>query len=157
MNKFYYDLAEAHKAEQLVLETFRSLTDKYTFVDVSGDRVYFNKGDIKAIAADGKEIMIEVKADSRIAQTGNVLCEEENYWFASGRITKGNFYSDYQIYCVLSAAERKIYVMDFQKLRQHYQSGAYREIYHADQISCCYLCSLSQVEEWGALIDVVSY
>lgn len=78
-----------------MLDVFRSLTEEYSFIDVSNDRAYFNKGDIKAIAADGREIMIEVKADSRIAQTRNVLCEEENYWFASGRTTKGNFYSDY--------------------------------------------------------------
>ena len=157
VSNFWADLSAARSAEQIVLDTFSSLTTDFTFYDVGSQREYFHKGDIKAVAADGREIFIEVKNDSRIADTQNLLCEEENYYYATGELRKGNFYSDYEIYCVVSQEERKIYVMDFSKLKAHYKSGRYKEMYHAEQISCFYLCSLDDVKAWGAMIAEVNY
>ena len=157
VSNFWEDLRNARSAEDIVRETFSSLTDKYTFIDVGSQREYYHKGDIKAVAADGKEVFIEVKNDSRIADTHNLLCEEENYYYATGETIKGNFYSDYQIYCVVSQAERKIYVMDFAKLKAHYKSGRYKEVYHAEQISSFFLCPLDDVKAWGAMIDIIDY
>ena len=154
---FWSDLAQARKSEELVREVFASLTDEYTFIDVGSDRQYFKKGDIKAIRKDGKEVFIEVKCDSRIADTQNLLCEEENYYYDTGEWIKGNFYSDYEIYCVVSKAERKIYVMDFSKLKAHYKSGQYKCIRHYDQDCYCYLCPLACVRKWGAMIQEVSF
>lgn len=157
VSNFWSDLAQAKKAEDLVREVFASLTDKYTFIDVGSQREYFKKGDIKAIAADGREIFIEVKDDSRIAETQNLLCEEECYYYFSGDWAKGNFYSDYQIYCVVSKAEQKIYVMDFNVLKKHYKSGRFKQIKHSEQITYCYLCPLDEVRSWGAMIAEVNY
>ena len=126
------DLKLAHSAEDTVREELSKLTKDYTFYDVSGNREYYHKGDIKAVAADGKEFFLEVKCDSRIAETHNLLCEEEVLYFDSGELKKGNFYSDYEIYCVLSKEERKIYIMDFSKLKAHYKSGKYKTIKHWD-------------------------
>ena len=154
---FWEDLLNAKKAEDTVREEFSKLTKDYTFYDVSSQREYFHKGDIKAVAADGREIFIEVKCDSRIAETQNILCEEEVLYFDSGELRKGNFYSDYEIYCVLSKDERKIYVMDFSKLKAHYKSGKYKNIKHWDQITYCYLCSLDDVRSWGAMIAELEY
>lgn len=157
VSNFYSDLNKAKKAEDLVRETFASLTNEYTFIDVSNDREYFKRGDIKAVGKDGKEVMIEVKNDSRIAETHNLLCEEENYFIEYGNYVKGNFYSDYEIYCVVSQAERKIYIMDFSILKQHYKSGYFKEIKHYEQICYCYLCPLGKVRQWGAMIEELSY
>lgn len=157
VSNFWSDLAQARKAEDLVREVFANLTDKYTFVDVANQREYFKKGDIKAVAADGREVFIEVKKDSRIADTHNLLCEEENYFHSTGEWIKGNFYSDYQIYCVVSEAERKIYVMDFSILKQHYKSGQWKQIRHWEQTCYCYLCPLGNVRAWGAMIAEVDY
>lgn len=157
VSNFWSDLAQARKAEDLVRELFSSLTDKYTFIDVGSQREYFKKGDIKAVAADGREIFIEVKNDSRIADTHNLLCEESNYYFATGEEIDGNFYSDYEIYCVVSAAERKVYVMDFSILKKHYKSGTFKDIHHREQICYCYLCPLAAVRSWGAMIAEVDY
>lgn len=154
---FWKDLAQARKSEQFVMELLSSLTDEYSFVNVGDDRAYFKKGDIKAINKDGKEIMIEVKCDSRIADTHNLLCEEENYYKNTGEWIKGNFYSDYQIYCVLSKEERKLYVMDFSILKKHYKSGQFKCIHHYDQDCYCYLCPLGCVRKWGAMIQEVSF
>lgn len=66
---FKADLAKGHRAEQIVIDTFTSLTDKYTFTDVSNISSYYHRGDILALAADGKEVMIEVKNDEVIHKT----------------------------------------------------------------------------------------
>lgn len=102
LRDFYTDLNNAKGAEQLVLDTFTKLATGYTFENVSDIREYRYKGDIKAVAADGREIFIEVKDDSRIADTGNVLCEYENFLKEDGRFIKGNMYSNYDIYVVVS-------------------------------------------------------
>lgn len=158
VKEFWNDLAQARKSEDMVRELFASLTADYDFIDVGSQREYFKKGDIKAIRkSDGKEIMIEVKCDSRIADTRNLLCEEENYYYQTGEWIKGNFYSDYEIYCVVSKAERKVYVMDFSILQKHYKSGQYKCIHHYDQDCYCYLCPLGCVRKWGAMLYEVSY
>lgn len=156
-SSFRNDLNAAKRAEELVLEKFSELTKDYTFIDVSNIREYFNNGDILATAADGKEVFIEVKDDSRIAETNNLLCEEENFFYSIGEFVKGNFYSDYNIYCVVSQPERKIYVMDFSILKKHYKSGEFKEIHHKEQTSYCYLCPLPQVRSWGAMIAEIEY
>lgn len=154
---FQRDLEQAHSAEQLVREVFSSRSSFYSFEDVSDQRQYFKKGDIKAVGIDGKEIMIEVKDDSRIAETKNILCEEEVYYLDGGFSVPGNFYSDYEIYCVVSRQERKIYVMNFRKLKEIYKKGQYQEIKHYDQITYCYLLPLSTARKYGALIEEVRF
>lgn len=129
---FKTDLVKGHRAEQIVKEVFTSLTDKYTFTDVSDNPSYYHRGDIIATAADGREIMIEVKNDSRIGETKNVLCEEEVYMSEGDYFNKGSMYSDYEIYCVVSEPERRIYVIDFKVLKEHYRKGEFKRIFHYD-------------------------
>lgn len=155
---FLQDLLKAHKAEDLVREVLASLTDEYTFEDVADDREYFHKGDIKAVGADGKEIMIEVKDDSRIGDTGNILCEESVYYYSSNYEQKGNFYSDYEIYCVVSQPTNTIYLFDFSILKQIYKKyGNYRIMAHAHQESEVYLLPLGYAKKAGALIKEIKY
>ena len=45
---------------------------------------------------------IEVKDDSRIADTGNVLCEERVFFREGNYYQKGFMYNDYEIFCVVS-------------------------------------------------------
>jgi hypothetical protein len=42
-----------------------------------------------------------------------VLCEEEIFYKDGGYFGKGNMKSNYDIYCIVSQSERKIYVIDF--------------------------------------------
>lgn len=157
VSNFYSDLKKAQKAEELVREVFASLTSDYKFINVGDQREYFHKGDIKAVDSNGNEVMIEVKDDSRIAETNRVLCEEEIFYKESGYFKKGNFHSNYEIYCVVSQQKRKIYVMDFSILKQHYKSGEHKVIRHIDQDTYCYLCALAQIRKWGAMIAEVEY
>lgn len=84
-------------------EIFEASTDKYTFEDVSDLPQYYHKGDIKATCLeDGREIFIEVKDDSRIHQTKNILCEDEVYYKDADYWAPGNMESDYDIYVIVS-------------------------------------------------------
>ena len=156
VKSFYADLEAAKTAERLVLNVFSSLTSAYNFKDVSNDRAYWKKGDILAIDANGREIGIEVKQDSRIAQTNNVLCEEKVLFFDSG-MAEGNMQSNYNIYCVVSPQARKIWCFDFNIMKQHYKIGRYIKIPHEEQITFAYLVSIAQFDELGALIAIIDY
>lgn len=66
-------LEQGHKGEALVASLFQSIG--YDVQDVSGDSSYFAK-DIDLIVTKGEEsLRLEVKADSKMAATGNVCIE----------------------------------------------------------------------------------
>ena len=157
LTNFYTDLKKGHRAERIVKDVFSSLTDKYTFTDVSNNPEYYHSGDIIATAADGRQIMIEVKNDGVIHSTGNVLCEEEVYYKERGYYKDGFMYNDYEIYCVVSEPSRKIYVMDFKVLKEHYKEGRYKYFDYAQQSSDTYLLSLGLIEDYNGLIEVIEY
>lgn len=154
LQKFYLDLEYAKTAEKIALSTFSSLAPEYKFEDVSGDRAYYHRGDILATTPQGRAICIEVKQDGCIAATGNVLCEDEVYYWDGDR-KPGNFHSDYEIYCVYSPQKQKLVVMDFDVLRRIYKQGNYKIIHHADQTTYAYLLPLSFVEEEGGIIAII--
>lgn len=154
---FNADLAKGHRAEQIVKDVFTSLTDKYTFTDVSNIPSCYNKGDIIATAADGREIYIEVKNDEVIHTTYNVLCEDEVYYKEADYYVKGNMHSDYQIYCVVSEPSRRIYVIDFKVLKEIYKNGEFKRINHYQQYTDAYLVPIGVIKRYGGLIEVVEY
>ena len=156
VTNFYNDLRDARYAEYLVLNTFATLAPDYTFTNMSNDRAWFHKGDIKAVGADGHEVSIEVKDDSRIASTGNILCEEAvDYWDTG--LKEGNMYNDYEIYCVVSQQAQRIVVIDFDVLRAHYKEGQFKKIPHYEQTTHAYLMPITRLIELGAIIAIVDY
>lgn len=157
LKEFYIDLERAHKAEDIVREVLASRAPTYQFIDVADDREYYHKGDIKAIDDFGNEVMIEVKDDSRIGDTGNILCEESVYYYESNYEQRGNFYSDYEIYCVISQPTRTIYFFDFSILKQIYKKGNYTILRHYSQESEVYLLPLGYAKKNGALIKEINY
>ena len=158
MSEFRRDAAAAKPAELLVMNVMAAKATNWSFQHVGEDRLYYHIGDIKATnKTTGEIVYLEVKNDSRIAATGNVLCEEENYFFDSRCYTKGNMYSNYQYYCVLSQDDRKIYIIDFDKLRRIYKQGRFTQIYHNDNICYCFLLPLDTVRAHGALLCEVEY
>lgn len=157
LHDFFKDLEAAKPAEQLVLNTLSSLAPGWTFTDVSNIREYRYKGDIKATAANGQEVFLEVKNDSRIADTGNVLCEYENYIKDGGYFIKGNMQSDYDYYCIVSQQQRKIYIIDFSILKANYTKGRHKVIEHYDQDTYCYLLPLLEIKRLGGLVATLDY
>lgn len=119
---------------------------------------FFIVGDIEAIhKISGKRVSIEVKNDSRIAETRNVLCEEEVYYKQHDYYGRGNMYSNTDVFCVVSIPERKIYVLDFKSLKANYRRGIYKEIEHPKQTTFCYLCNLDDLKCWGAMIAEIEF
>lgn len=157
LRDFYKDMNKARAAEQLVLNKLSSLATGWRFDDVSQIREYRYKGDIKATGSNGQVIFLEVKNDSRIADTGNVLCEYENYIKDGGYYIKGNMFSDYDLYCIVSEQQRKIYIIDFTILKQNYTRGSHKVIQHYDQDTYCYLLPLLDVKRLGGLVAVLDY
>ncbi|MBO5062889.1 MAG: hypothetical protein J6C08_00185 [Campylobacter sp.] len=156
LSNFKRDLEAARDAEFLVLQLLMGATDAYDFFWVGDNREYFNKGDIKAIdKSTGREIYIEVKDDSRIADTDNVLCEEEVDYF--DYTARGNIHNDYDVYVVVSKQERKIYVLDGKVLKANYKLGQYKYIQHRQQASNVYLLPLGILKRKGGLLATISY
>ena len=155
---FFSDLAEAKKTEELVLKTFSQMTDEYVFENVSDEREFFHKGDIKAIHKEtGREIFVEVKDDSCIGHTKNILCEEEVYFKDNDYWQKGCMHSNYDIYVVVSREIHKMYVLDFKKLQKFYKDGRFKTVDHASQTTYCYLYPLGDAGARGAIINSFNY
>lgn len=157
ISNFKRDLNNAKEAERVALATLSFLYPKYCFIDISEERAYYNTGDIKAVEKDtGIVSYFEVKDDSRIAETHNVLCEEE-ICYADIGFVKGNMYSNYQYYLIVSKPEKKIYILDFEKLKANYRKGELKVIEHTEQTTIAFLCPLGDCKAWGALIKEISY
>lgn len=154
---FYSDLAQARGAERLVRDVLSAQTTDYKFVTVGDVREYFYKGDIKAVDRTGKEFFIEVKNDSVIHRSGNILCEEEVYYKDTDYYGKGNMKSDYEYYAIVSEQERRIYILDFEILKATYRMGEYKVIEHPSQITYCYLLPLGVAKSKGAVITTLEY
>lgn len=157
LRDFKKDLEAAKPAEELVLRVLEAKTPVCLFHNVSDLKQYRYKGDIQIFVPTGTYYYVEVKNDSRIAETHNILCEEEVYYKNDDYYGQGNMCGDSDYYAVVSQAERKIYLLDFKRLQSIYRKGEYKEIKHYDQITYCYLLNLSIANKYGALIEIINY
>lgn len=154
--QFKEDLAAAKEAEQIAKTAIAAAG--YKVFDVADQPEFYHKGDLQIQLPTGELRYVEVKDDSRIADTQNILLEEEVYFKDSGRYAKGYMYSDYDIYAVVSKSENTIYFFDFSKLKQIYkQFGIYKRIHHPEQYSDCYLLEMCRAKQFGALIAKIKY
>lgn len=156
LSNFKRDLEAARDAEILVLQLLAGATQEYSFEYVGENPAYYHFGDIKAIHKDTqKEIFIEVKDDSRIADTDNILCEDRVDYSDYSAI--GNIHSGYDVYVVVSKQERKIYVLDGKVLKANYKLGQYKYIQHSEQATAAYLLPLVIMKRKGGLLATISY
>ena len=156
LSSFSADLAAAKEAEQIVKDFLAAAGCQV--LDVSNDPQSYHKGDLLVTLPTGEQRYVEVKDDSRIADTRNILCEEEVYYKESGRLVLGNMHSDYDIYAVVSKKEKLIYFFDFNKLKEIYKKyGMYKTINHPEQYSNCYLLEMCRAKQFGALIAKINY
>ena len=118
MSQFRKDLKEARKAEQFVFDLLSSLDKQQEYRLVNESPEYYHKGDILAIAADGTEIFIDVKCDSRIFETGRILCEEENYFFNNDRSFSDKLFI---ILCCVFLLAFKMYEQMSSKTKEQYR------------------------------------
>ena len=162
-SKFYEDLKKAKVGEEIVLDVLKNATNEWIFTNVSEDEEYYYKGDIEAWNIDVGCLYIDVKMDSRIAQTGNVLCEKKVYSYKDKKYHKGNLDSDYDDLAIISVEAKKIWIIDFNVLKKHYKEGRAYSKDHYDnngnlsQKTIGTLCSLKQIKKWGGLLYEIEY
>lgn len=162
-SNFGRDRQKAKKAEHLVCEVLSNATIDYSIEDVADVPEYFYKGDIKVLGACNDEYYIDVKDDSRIAETGNVLCEAKVYSYREQRWLKGNMDSDYNALAVVAQQKKVIYIIDFDVLKRIYKSGKHYSKDHYDdygrllQKTVGTLCSLKSIERAGGLLYIIKY
>lgn len=129
MSQFRKDLAVAKEAENIVAEVF-SASGCYVR-DISDIAAYYHTGDLEVIDASGDRHFIEVKDDSRIADTHNVLLEDGVYYSNTDEYIKGNIHGNYEWYAVVSKKSRQIYLFDFPLLKKiGLKYGIYKRINH---------------------------
>lgn len=157
MTQFYIDLAAAKPAEELARQVLSKLTTEYTFVDVADMPRYYNYGDILAIGKDNSQFFIDVKNDSRIADTHRILCEEEVYYYDDNREVKGFMHSNYDYLCIVSQKENKLYIFDFKELQKIYKKGAPRVFKHPSQETYGFLLDLCIAKKYKALKAIIDY
>ena len=158
LNNFQRDLEWGKQGEEIVKQALSALTDDFTFEDVSNDRCFFYCGDIKAIdKRSGKEYFIEVKNDSRIVDTGNILCEEEVYYKRHDYYGKANMDGESDVFAIVSKAENKIYFIDFKILKANYRLGEFKKLDYPQQFSYVYLLPICTIKKLGGLIAVIDY
>lgn len=158
VDNFYKDLEKARGAEALVAQILKQRNPEFQVIEVGDNRQYFHKGDILVITPTGEQHFFEVKDDSCIWKTGNVLCEDCVYYHNSDCYIDGNMYSDYEIYTVVNQNDRVIYFIDFKKLQKIYRKyGTYKEIAHSQQTTFAYLLDLYDIKRNGALIQEIKY
>ena len=155
--QFYKDLAAARSAEKIALEQLALCYPQYRFEDVSTDSSCYYKGDIKATNANGAVRYFEIKGDSRIAETGNILCEYGNYFKTTNKFTGGAMNNNTDFYCVVSQQARRIYVFKFEVLAKNYKCGKHKIIHHTENDCYCYLLPIATAEALGALITTIDY
>ena len=156
--QFYKDLEIGKRGESIVKDTLFFLSPGIKIKDLSNDPQYYYVGDLRVTTPEGKEVYLEVKNDSRIHETHNLLLEDEVYFKERGEFRKGNMHCKCDIYAVVSEPERKIYFFNFKKLKENYKKGYFECIRHAQQDTYCYLANLTTVKKrWGALIATVGY
>lgn len=157
VDNFYTDLEKAQEIEKAVAARLEELTDNYSFYWIGDQKEYYHKGDIVAVdKATGEKIFIEVKGDTRIGETGNVLLEDEVYYKQNNNQVPGNLHSDYQIYCVVSEDTQQMWFMDFEKLKGLAERfGEYKVIRHPQQITFALLVPLHRIKQFGALVAKV--
>lgn len=158
VNNFQKDLEWGKKGEEVVYEALSALTTDFTFVDVSNQRELFYHGDILAIDNKTQEkYYIEVKNDSRIADTGNILCEDEVYYKRYDYYGRANMSGNADVFAIVSMKENKIYLIDFKILQKNYRLGEFRKMDYPQQYSYVYLLPIGTVKKLGGLIAVIDY
>ena len=155
-DQFEKDLQQGKDGEQVVLQYLQKTG--YSVEDVSGKRQDYHKGDLLITLPTGQTRYIEVKNDTVIGSSGNILCEEEVYYKDRDYLAPGFMYRDYDIYAIVSEDTRKIYFFDFSKLKEIYQRfGEYDRLDYPHQYSDVFYLPIHRAKQFGAFIAKVEY
>lgn len=163
VKNFYEDLSKAKKGEAIVLNVLinASNSDDYKYNDVSKEREYFHKGDIECYDANWLcNYYIDVKDDSCVSRTGNILAEHR-VWYKNGGWQKGFMQSaSYDYVAYLSQPDNTIYMLDFEAWKKNYKSTFKKHLYiphEGEQTTDGYLMALKDARKLGIVIAEIKY
>lgn len=157
VTNFYKDLEKAKVGEGIVLEVLKNATWDWCFTDVSDIKECHYLGDIEAWNIDRGCLYIDVKMDSRIAETGNILCEDKVYFKKTNYYDKGNMQSNYDYLAIISTEAHKIWFIDFALLKKHYKEGRMYTKDHGEQITYGTLFSLNKARKYNMVVAEIEY
>lgn len=159
---FYEDLAIAKKGERIVLEVLQNFNnDAYEFTDVSNEKEYWHRGDIECYDDDWLcSYYIDVKDDSCISYTGNLLAEHRVWYKGSG--WKEGFMQNatYDYVAYLSQADKKIYMLDFEAWKKQYRKVFKKHInipHGGNQTTDAFLMPLNDARKLGIVVAEIDY
>ena len=154
--QFNIDLQQGKEGEAIVAQYLSK--QGYQVEDVSDKRQDYHKGDLLITLPTGEKRYVEVKNDTVIGKTQNILCEEEVYYKDKGYFAPGFMYSNYDIYAVVSMDQQEIYFFDFSKLKEIYKRfGRYKKFNYPHQYSECFLLELCRAIQFKAFYGKVKY
>lgn len=161
VKNFYSDLAKAKLGENIVRQVLQGCQDEYEIYDVSEDKEYWHKGDIEIYDVEEHiSYYLDVKDDSRIHQTGNLLAEHR-VWYAKGGWCEGFMQnSDYDYIGYLSQPDKMIYILDFRMWQKYYLTKSQRHLqipHGGAQTTDGYLMSLDTARKLGIVIAEIKY
>lgn len=158
---FYSDLAKAKKGEDIVRQVLQGCQDKYSITDVSEIKEMWHRGDIEIHDVEENiSYYLDVKDDSRIAQTGNLLAEHRVYYVKDNKWTEGFMQrATYDYVGYLSQQNKIIYILDFKLWQKYYLSKSEKHIHipHGYQTTDGYLMSLDKARKLGIVIAEIKY
>lgn len=156
LDNFDTDLAWGKRAERIVARLAQS--NGVQVQDISDLPQYRQCGDLLITLASGQQYYLEVKNDSVVGSSGNILCEEEVYYKENDYFKPGFMYNHSDFLLVVSESQREIYVLDFKIMQQIYKTkGQYKFFDYPQQSSDCYLVPLWLAKKYGAWLETINY
>lgn len=162
VSDFKRDLLKSKKSEKIALDVLAFLGDldttgDYAIENVADIEEYWHLGDLLITDRDGLEVFVDVKDDSRIADTRNILCEDKVYYRNTKKKADGFMYSGYNYLAVVSQPEKKIYIIDFAKLQKEYKKGRFIILNYTWQYSEIFLYPLDTAIKKGMIMAEIEY
>lgn len=159
---FLSDLKKAQVGENIVCNVLSQLLgeDDYTISNVALDKQLYDKGDISVTDSWGDTVYIDVKDDSCICDTGNILAEHRVWFKGKGWLDGFMQKAQYNYVAYLSRADQKIYMLDFSLWKKYYKKVFKRHLYidhNGEQTTDGYLMSLNKARELGIVIAEIIY
>ena len=157
-SNFKADLLKSKEAEKIALDVLTHTTEDKCFNDVADIQEFWHKGDILVFDRNREfDCFIDVKDDSRIADTHNILCEERVYYRKQKKFKQGFMYSEYDYLDIVSKKESKIYIIDFKKLQKHYKEGKSMCLQYSWQYSDIFLYPLEKAYKYNMVVAEIDY
>lgn len=159
---FLRDLQKAQTGENIVCDVLSKLLgeDDYTINNVALDEQFYYKGDIAVTDSWGDTVYIDVKDDSCICNTGNILAEHRVWIRGKGWVDGFMQKAQYDYVAYLSQPDKKIYILDFALWKKYYKTVFVRHLFidhNGEQTTDGFLMRLDSARDLGIVVMEIGY